>query len=89
MSYRLERRVAAAATVVEREGTKRSDRPPESPPALRVPAELTSVPWDLAKARLGFAGAELLTVVAITLVRLVHQVRAGPRGRVDNESKDE
>lgn len=88
MSYRLERRSAAVAAA-ERQGERDAGKPAELPPALRLPAELRSIPWDLAKTRLGFAGAELLAIVAITLVRLVHQVRAGPRGDMDNEPKDE
>jgi hypothetical protein len=45
------------------------------PPPLRLPPDLTTFPWDLAKSALGFAGADLLAILAILLVRLVNEVK--------------
>lgn len=71
-SYRTKRRVAVAE-----DAQKDKERRVSPPPPLRRPAGLTSFPWELAEPALGFAGAELLTILAILMVRLV------------NESKDE
>jgi len=66
-SYRTQRRAALA------EAAERGETDP--PPPLRLPAELTAFPWDLAKVTLGFAGAEILTLLAVLTVRLVHEVK--------------
>lgn len=54
-----------------------SDRgePAAPPPPLRLPPDLTTFPWDLAKTALGFAGADLLAMLAILLVRMVNEVK--------------
>jgi hypothetical protein len=66
-SYRTQRR-AACAEAAERDET-------EPPPPLRLPPELTAFPWDLAQATLGFTGAEILTLLAVLMVRLVNEVK--------------
>ena len=74
--YRLEKRSAtAAAAAAERGGRRAGKRQVDSPPPLRLPEDLTSFPWDLAKAELGFAGADLLAVLAMLVVRLVKDVK--------------
>lgn len=70
-AYRLMKRAAAAAAV-EVEGSR---DPPLPPPALRLPSALASFPWDLAQARLGFAGADLLATLAVLMVRLANAVK--------------
>ncbi len=44
-------------------------------PPLRLPPVLAAFPWDLATTSLGFAGADLLAMLAILLVRLVNEVK--------------
>jgi len=66
-SYRTQRRAARA------EAADRGETGP--PPALRLPAELTAFPWDLAKVTFGFLGAEILTLLAVLTVRLVNEVK--------------
>lgn len=56
--------VAAADSVGERTG----DCPCDPPPPLRLPAELTTFPWDLAKAKLGFVDVDLLAILALLMV---------------------
>lgn len=73
-SYRTERR-AARAEDAERKSERVEGRPVAPPPPLRLPPELTAFPWDLAKATLGFTGAELLTLLAVLMVRLVNEVK--------------
>jgi len=66
-SYRTQRRAARA------EAAERGETDP--PPPLRLPAELTAFPWDLAKVTLGFTGAEILMLLAVLTVRLVNEVK--------------
>ncbi len=67
-SYRLQKR--AADSVAAERGEQ------ASPPApLRLPPDLTTFPWDVAETVLGFAGADLLAILAILLVRLVNEVK--------------
>ena len=70
-SYRTKKR-AAQAKDAERGA---EGRPVAPPPPLRLPPELTAFPWDLAKASLGFTGAEILTLLAVLMVRLVSEVK--------------
>jgi hypothetical protein len=66
--YRLQKRAVTAVAAASGE--------PVAPPApLRLPADLTTFPWDLAKTALGFTGAELLAMLAIVLVRMVNEVK--------------
>lgn len=70
--YRLKRRSATASA----HGGKRiGDRPADSPSPRRLPPDLTPFPWDLAEAELGFAGADLLAMLAMLVVRLVKEVK--------------
>ena len=69
--YRFKRRSAEAGG---RGGKKAGERQVDPPP-LRLPSDLTSFPWDLARAELGFAGADLLTMLAMLVVRLVKDVK--------------
>lgn len=82
--YRLKKRSAeaaaaaaerAAAAAAERGGGRAGRRQIDSPPPLRLPLDLTSFPWDLAKAELGFAGADLLAVLAMLVVRLAKDLK--------------
>lgn len=66
-SYRTQRRAACAETA-ERGETR-------PPPLLRLPPELTTFPWDLAQVTFGFTGAEILTLLAVLMVRLVNEVK--------------
>jgi len=66
--YRLQKR-AADAVAAER------DEQVAPPPPLRLPPDLTRFPWGLAKTALGFAGADLLAMLAILLVRVVDEVK--------------
>ena len=66
-SYRTRQR-AARAEAAEHGATT-------PPPSLRLPPELASFPWDLAEAAFGFTGGEILTLLALLLVRLVHEVK--------------
>ena len=45
------------------------------PPSLRLPPELASFPWDLAQSAFGFTGGEILTLLALLMVRLVHELK--------------
>jgi hypothetical protein len=40
-----------------------------------LPPELTAFPWDLAESTFGFAGGEILTLLALLMVRLVNEVK--------------
>lgn len=75
MAYRLAKRAATAAAAG---GEPSGAEPGESdlPPPLRLPRELTAFPWDLVRARWGFAGADLLSVLALVLWRVVGEVKA-------------
>lgn len=66
--YRLQKRAADA--VASERGEQAAP-----PPPLRLPPDLTTFPWDLAKTALGFAGADLLAMLAILLVRVVNEVK--------------
>lgn len=69
-SYRTEKRAARA------EAAKRGKTAhPVAPPPLRLPPELTAFPWDVAEATFGFTGVEILTLLAILMVRLVNEVK--------------
>jgi hypothetical protein len=65
--YRTRQRAAQA------EAAERGETDP--PPSHRLPPELTTFPWGLAEATLGFTGAEILTLLAVLMVRLVHEVK--------------
>ena len=71
IAYRLTKRAAAAAACDE----SLFDGQADLPPPLRLPEELTSFPWDLAQAHLGFAGADLLAVLALVLVGMAREVK--------------
>ncbi len=74
-SYRLTKR-AAAATAAEKKGNGRADEDPvDPPPPLRLPPALATFPWDFAKEELGFAGADLLSLLTLVMVRLVREVK--------------
>ncbi len=66
--YRLQKRAADAVAAERSEQVA-------PPPLLRLPPDLTTFPWDLAKTALGFAGADLLAMLAILLVRVVNGVK--------------
>lgn len=73
-SYRLARRAATAAAA--KQGGGRADEDPiDPPPPLRLPPALATFPWDFAEAELGFAGADLLSLLALMMVRLVREVK--------------
>lgn len=75
-AYRLKRRSAeAAAAAAQRGGKRAGGRPSDPPDPLRLPPDLRTFPWDLAEAELGFAGADLLAVLAMLVVRLVKNVK--------------
>lgn len=42
---------------------------------MRLPRDLRSFPWDQAEAELGFAGADLLAMLAMLLVRQVKKAK--------------
>lgn len=69
--YRLKRRSATATAVVQGAG----ERPAAMPPALRLPPDLRSFPWDHAEVELGFAGADLLAALGMLLVGMVKDVK--------------
>lgn len=74
--YRLKRRSVRAGTSTTQGGESRSvERPVEPPPRLRLPRDLRAYPWDLAAAELGFAGADLLALLAMLVVRRVKAVK--------------
>lgn len=98
-AYRLEKRAAVAAeaakaakaataTASERDGWRPGQGPVGLPPPPRVPAALSTFPWDLVKARLGFAVADLLVVLAVRLASMAPEPRARSSGRVVNVAKD-
>lgn len=75
-AYRLQRRSAQAASAASESGGYRAGkRPVEPPPGLRLPPDLRVFPWDRAEAELGFAGADLLAVLAMLLARLAKDVK--------------
>ena len=49
--------------------------PPPEPSPLRPPPDLATFPWDLARSKLGFAGADLLMLLGILLVRAVNELK--------------
>jgi hypothetical protein len=56
--------------------SERVDARPVRPPSpLRRPPELKDFPWDLVETTFGFTGADLLTILAILVVRLVHPAK--------------
>jgi len=74
--YRLKRRSATAAVAAAESAHQRAgESPVDPPPALRLPPDLTSFPWDLAEVELGFAGADLLAMLAMLVVRLINDVK--------------
>ena len=75
-AYRLKRRsVTAAAAAAEGGGERAGEPPVDPPPPLRLPPALRAFPWDLAEAEIGFAGADLLALLAMVVVRLVKDVK--------------
>lgn len=72
-AYRLAKRAARAAAAM---AEPRAGREPVGPPPRpRLPAELRVFPWDSAEKALGFAGTDLLMVLAMLLVRKIESVK--------------
>lgn len=63
--------MAAAAEL----GVESCRAPPSEPPPLRLPAVLSPFPWDLARAELGFAGTDLLALLAHLLARVASETK--------------
>lgn len=66
----MQKRAAAAA-----EAADLPNRGAEPPSPLRLPSDLAAFPWDRAEPAFGFAGADLLMLLVIQLVRLVNELK--------------
>lgn len=75
VSYRLMKRAATAAAAAKQVNGRAVEDPVDPPPPLRLPPALATFPWDLARAELGFAGADLLSFLTLLMVRLVREVK--------------
>ena len=75
VSYRLAKRAATAAAAAKQGGGRADEDPADPPPPMRLPPALATFPWDFAEAELGFAGADLLSFLALLMVRLVREVK--------------
>lgn len=64
-SYRLKKRALDAEAAKEA----------TPPPPRRLPSALATFPWDRAEPVLGFAGADLLALLVVQLVRLVNELK--------------
>ncbi len=74
--YRLKRRSAkAGASATPLRDQRAGEGPVDLAPALRLPRDLRAFPLDLAEAELGFAGADLLAMLAMLLVRVAKEVK--------------
>ena len=69
-SYRLQKRALDA------EAAQEAGKPAVTPPSpRRLPSDLATFPWDRAEPALGFAGADLLSLLVVQLVRLVNELK--------------